>query len=74
MVAVEPHFIVKYGRGVEELEGQVLLFLEHHLGSHCSVPNLYAMYRIASTDHVCLIMQRMPGILLDQLWPTHRNH
>ena len=31
VVAVEPHFIVKYGRGIKKIEGQVLLFLEHHL-------------------------------------------
>jgi aminoglycoside phosphotransferase (APT) family kinase protein len=70
VVAVEPHFIVKYGRSVDEIEGQVLLFLEHHLDACPWVPKLYAMYRIASTGHVCLIMQRMPGEPLDQLWPT----
>lgn len=74
VVAVEPHFIVKYGRGVNEIEGQVLLFLEHHLKARSKarskVPKLYAMYRIASTGHVCLIMQRMPGESLDQLWST----
>ncbi|KAH7401865.1 hypothetical protein DE146DRAFT_651783 [Phaeosphaeria sp. MPI-PUGE-AT-0046c] len=70
VVAVEPHFIVKYGQGVNEIEGQVLLFLEHHLEACHSLPKLYAMYRIASTGHICLIMQRMPGVSLDQLWPT----
>ncbi|KAF1842083.1 uncharacterized protein K460DRAFT_380032 [Cucurbitaria berberidis CBS 394.84] len=70
VVAVEPHFIVKYGRGVDEIEGQILLFLEHHLKDHPGIPKLYAMYRIASTGHVCLIMQRMPGESLAQLWPT----
>lgn len=73
VVAVEPHFIVKYGRGVKEIEGQVLLFLEHHLEAGNAVPKLYAMYRIASTGHVCLIMQRMPGVSLDQLWPTLKD-
>ncbi|KAF2254780.1 hypothetical protein BU26DRAFT_514632 [Trematosphaeria pertusa] len=73
VVAVEPHFIVKYGRGVKEIEGQVLLFLEHHLKACHSLPKLYAMYRIASTGHVCLIMQHMPGVLLDQLWPTLKD-
>lgn len=73
VVAIEPHFIAKHGRGVEEIEGQVLLFLEHHLKAHHSLPKLYAMYRIPSTGHVCLIMQRMPGMSLDQLWPTLNN-
>jgi hypothetical protein len=70
VVAVEPHFIVKYGRGVKEMEGQVLLFLEHHLKACHGLPKLYAMYRMAGTGHVCLVMQRMPGVPLDQLWPT----
>jgi hypothetical protein len=70
VVAVEPHFIVKYGRGVKEIEGQVLLFLERHLKACHGLPKLYAMYRIASTGDVCLIMQRMPGVTLDQLWTT----
>jgi hypothetical protein len=56
VVAVEPHFIVKYGRGVEEIEGQELLFLEHPLKACHGLPKLYAMYRTASTGHVCLIM------------------
>ncbi|KAF2623980.1 hypothetical protein BU25DRAFT_413871 [Macroventuria anomochaeta] len=79
VVAVEPHFTVKYGRGVKEIEGQVLLFLEHHLEACHGLPKLsrfrklYAMYRIASTGHVCLIMQRMPGVSLNQLWPTLKD-
>ncbi|KAF2026440.1 hypothetical protein EK21DRAFT_74175 [Setomelanomma holmii] len=73
VVAVEPYFIVKYGRGVKEIKGQVLLFLEHHLEVCFSLPKIYAMYRIASTGHVCLIMQRMPGVSLDQLWPTLKD-
>ncbi|KAF2627470.1 hypothetical protein BU25DRAFT_411075 [Macroventuria anomochaeta] len=31
VVAIEPHFIVKHGRGVKEIEGQALLFFKHHL-------------------------------------------
>jgi hypothetical protein len=73
VVAVEPHFIVKYGRGVKEIEGQVLLFLEHHLEACKGFPKLYAMHRVARTGHVCLIMQRMPGVPLDQLWPTLKD-
>ncbi|KAF2762717.1 hypothetical protein EJ05DRAFT_534213 [Pseudovirgaria hyperparasitica] len=69
VVAVGSHFIAKHGKGVIELEGQVLLFLEHHLKACSQVPKLYAMYRIPSTGHMCLIMQRMPGETLDSLWP-----
>jgi hypothetical protein len=70
VVAVEPHFIVKYGRGVNEIEGQVLLFLEHHRKTCLGVPKLYAMYRITSTGHICLIMQRIPGESLEHIWPA----
>ena len=68
--AVGPHFIVNYGRRVNEIEGQVLLFLEHHRGTCLRVPKLYAMYHIAGTGYICLIMQRMPGESLEHLWPT----
>jgi hypothetical protein len=73
VVAVEPHFTVKYGGGVKEIEGQILLFLEHRLKACHGLPKLYAMYRIASIDHVCLIMRRMPGVSLDQLGPTLKD-
>lgn len=46
VVAVEPHFIVKHGKGVREMEGQVLLFLEHNLGNRPEFPKVYAMYRL----------------------------
>lgn len=51
VVAVEPHYIVKYGSGVLEMEGPVLLFLEHHTCPN--VPKLYAMYHQEDSGHVC---------------------
>jgi aminoglycoside phosphotransferase (APT) family kinase protein len=60
--------VVKYGPGVEEREGQNLLFLERQLGS-LFIPKLYAMYRSLADGHVYLIMERMPGETLEKLWP-----
>ena len=70
VVAVGQYFIVKHGRGVHEREGQTLLFLEKHLGDAIHVPMLYAMYRMPSNGHLCLIMERLEGELLESLWPT----
>ncbi len=60
-VAVGQYFIVKHGRGVREREGQTLLFLEKHLSDAAYVPKLYAMYRMPSNGHLCLIMERLEG-------------
>lgn len=69
VVVVGPHFIVKHGRGVLEREGQTLLFLQKHLDNIVTVPKLYAMFRMASTGHLCLIMQRLSGESLETMWP-----
>lgn len=70
VVVVGPHFIVKHGRGVLEREGQTLLFLQKHLNNIVTGPKLYAMFRMASTGHLCLIMQRLSGESLETMWPT----
>ncbi|KAH6704235.1 kinase-like domain-containing protein [Leptodontidium sp. 2 PMI_412] len=72
VVAVGPHFIVKHGRGVREREGQTLLFLEKHLASFSfiTVPKLYAMYRLPSNGHLCLVMERLDGESLEAMWPV----
>jgi hypothetical protein len=68
IVAIGEHFVVKHGRGVDEVEGQNLLFLEQHRSDCLIVPKLYAMWYIAATGHLCLVMQRMPGENLEKLW------
>ncbi|KAF1960488.1 hypothetical protein CC80DRAFT_589899 [Byssothecium circinans] len=69
VVAVGEHFVVKYGRRISEVEGQNLLFLEQKTGAYLTAPKLYAMWRMASTGHICLVMQRLPGESLETLWP-----
>lgn len=70
-----PHFIVKHGRGVREREGQTLLFLKQHLSrvNSIAVPKLYAMHRLPSNGHLCLIMQRMEGESLGAMRPVLDN-
>jgi len=70
VVGVGEHFVVKHGSGVEEREGQNLLFLEQQLGGSSAIPKLYAMYRSLVNSHICLIMERMPGEPLGILWPS----
>lgn len=69
VVSVCEHFVVKYGRHVSEVEGQNLLFLERYTDACLNAPTLYAMWRMVSTGHICLVMQRMPGESLETLWP-----
>ncbi|KAE9963683.1 hypothetical protein BLS_009067 [Venturia inaequalis] len=69
VVAVGPHFVVKHGVGITEIEGQNLLFLERLSNPHVAVPKLYAMYKL-SNGHLCLVMERLPGESLEALWPS----
>ncbi|KAJ0422345.1 kinase-like domain-containing protein [Aspergillus carlsbadensis] len=69
VVAINDDIVVKYGRAVQEYEGQVLLFLERHLPT-VPAPRLYAMYRDPETREKFLIMQRVPGEQLESIWPT----
>ncbi|KAF2681284.1 kinase-like protein [Lentithecium fluviatile CBS 122367] len=73
VVAVGEHFIVKHGRGVEEIEGQTLLFLERFPNESLTVPRLFAMWRMPSTGHLCLVMERIHGLDLESAWPTLTN-
>ena len=68
VVAVGQHFLIKYGRGVEQREGDNLHFIEHNL--KISAPRLYAMYREESTGWLYIIMELLPGEPLDQKWPA----
>ncbi|KAG4438323.1 hypothetical protein IFR05_006210 [Cadophora sp. M221] len=76
VVAIGPHLIVKHGRGVPERKGQTLPFLEKHLASFSfvTVPKLYAMYRMLSSSHLCLIMEKLDGESLEAMWPELDNN
>jgi hypothetical protein len=55
-VIAEPHFIIKYGKGIHEMEGQVLLFLEHYFKDRPECSRIYAMYRLQQTNHICNVI------------------
>ncbi|CAP98799.1 Pc22g15110 [Penicillium rubens Wisconsin 54-1255] len=69
VVAINDEIVVKFGGGVKEYEGQVLLFLERHLPT-IPAPRLYAMYKDPETFETFLVMQRIPGEPLDAIWPS----
>jgi hypothetical protein len=68
VVGVGEHFIAKYGKSNDTIEGKNLLFLEQN-GFQNFVPKLYAMWK--ETDGTLfLVMERLRGDTLDKLWPT----
>ncbi|PVH83758.1 kinase-like protein [Cadophora sp. DSE1049] len=71
VVGVGKHFIVKYGAHNDQLEGDNLLFIERQqLGA--LAPRLYAMWR--NDDGILfLVMERLSGVTLENLWPTLRE-
>ncbi|PIG80463.1 hypothetical protein AARAC_001668, partial [Aspergillus arachidicola] len=67
VVAVNDDIIVKHGGGVNEWEGQALVYLEQHV-PEVPAPRLYAMYY--DSNQLFLIMQRVPGVQLNSVWPS----
>lgn len=70
IVAVTPDILVKYGRSTREREGQTLLFLEQCVPK-VPAPRLYAMYH--DSGELFVVMQRIPGVSLDQVWDCLSN-
>ena len=64
VVAINDSIVVKFGRGVQEYEGQVMIFLERHVPT-IPAPRLYAIYEDIETLETFLVMQRIPGEILD---------
>ncbi|KAK5108701.1 hypothetical protein LTR62_008106 [Meristemomyces frigidus] len=65
VVAVTPEIVVKFGRSTQAREGQTLLFLEKCV-PQVPAPRLYAMFYDAGD--LFLVMERIPGLSLDQIW------
>lgn len=70
VVGVGEHFVVKYGRGIDLIEGETLLYLEH---TAVPAPQLYAMFRDESTKKNYIIMERIKGRTLEDAYPTLDN-
>lgn len=67
MIVVRGTYVVKYGQRVTEYEGNALLFIEKHL--RIGAPRLYAMYRDEPSGYTYLIMEYIPGVNLESVWP-----
>ncbi|EER37562.1 phosphotransferase enzyme family protein [Histoplasma capsulatum H143] len=67
IVAVNDKVVIKFGGSVSVWEGQALIYLEKHV-PQVSAPRLYAMYQ--ESNQVFLVMQRIPGVRLDSIWPS----
>ena len=70
VVSVGEHYVVKWGPGVREVEGQNLLFLEKYANGAVKIPKLYAMYQDNSTENLFLVMEKLEGVPPDSIWPS----
>ncbi|KAJ9266341.1 hypothetical protein DTO212C5_6428 [Paecilomyces variotii] len=70
IVAVNDDIVVKYGGCINVWEGQALVYLERHV-PEVPAPRLYAMYHDPhNPKQLFLIMQRVPGVQLNSIWPS----
>ncbi|CDF39691.1 unnamed protein product [Chondrus crispus] len=60
------HFIVKYGTGVDLMEGQNMLFVRQ--ATTVPVPQVYAMFRETESGENYIVMERIQGRSLDHEW------
>ncbi|EZF25123.1 hypothetical protein H112_02470 [Trichophyton rubrum D6] len=67
VVAVNDAVVVKFGRMAGSSEGQALIYLERY-APEIPAPRLYTMFK--ESNELFLIMQRVPGIPLDKIWPS----
>jgi aminoglycoside phosphotransferase len=67
IVAVDDDIVAKYGGCINAWEGQALVYLERHV-PEVPAPRLYAMYY--DSKQLFLIMQRVPGVPLNSIWPS----
>ncbi|KAH6951656.1 hypothetical protein HG530_014985 [Fusarium avenaceum] len=71
VIVVRGTYVVKYGRRVKEYEGNALLFVEKYL--QIGAPRLYAMYRDEPSGCLYLVMEHLPGVNLESVWPHLSN-
>ncbi|GIK04330.1 hypothetical protein Aspvir_008410 [Aspergillus viridinutans] len=66
IVAIEPHFVVKFGMGIDLLEGENMIFVRENT-SIC-VPRVYALYTSMNTGKKYIVMEWIPGETLLSSW------
>ncbi|EON63198.1 hypothetical protein W97_02425 [Coniosporium apollinis CBS 100218] len=68
VVGVGQYYIVKYGRAVELMEGEIMLFLGQVTA--VPVPRIYALCKDPSNKKAYIVMERIAGKNLDIAWPS----
>jgi hypothetical protein len=68
VVGVGGHFIVKYSRHNDQIEGQNLFFFKRN-NIKGVVPRFYAMWK-EPDDTLVVVMERPPGVTLESLWSS----
>ncbi|KAI1084142.1 kinase-like domain-containing protein [Whalleya microplaca] len=72
IIKMGEHFVVKYGKGLNFIEGENMRFVREH--TNIPVPTVYAMYRHEASGVNVIIMDFIPGKPLhkciDKLSPT----
>ncbi|SMR49216.1 unnamed protein product [Zymoseptoria tritici ST99CH_1E4] len=64
VVEVGSHFVVKFGEGVDLMEGENMIFVQEKTAM--PLPRVYALYSRASKNYI--VMERIAGQTLSSLW------
>lgn len=58
------HFVVKFGLGVDLIEGEKMLYVRQQ--TQIPVPRVYALYSRGQTNHI--VMEKIAGQTLSSAW------
>lgn len=67
IVGVGQHYVVKFGLGVNLIEGENMLFVREN--TNVPVPRVFALYTDPSTGKNYIVMERITGQSLLSTWP-----
>ena len=71
VVGVGAHFIVKYGLQIDLEEGQTMIYIREC--TTLPAPNIYALFQDSVTGKRYIIMERITGTSLEDIWPSLRH-
>lgn len=68
IVEVGQHFVVKFGLGVDLIEGENMLFVQEN--TKIRVPRVYALYTNSESRKKYIVMERIFGQTVRSAWPN----
>jgi hypothetical protein len=68
VVGVGRHYVVKYGSQVDLNEGETMLHVAR--STAVRVPQVFALFRDEENEKNYIMMERIHGETLEQLWPS----